>query len=649
MFARKARLGSTPLARPSCILVVALATVLGSWASSALGADPSPGASAVGPTGVGPQPLGELPSPPKLELPRAAPADLEAVAALLERLHASDAGVRESAVREILEIGPQLVPAIHERLSSLAEKADRDAMKQLLRELRSRARASERSRMKSEGTRGKVRTPDYLEIATGELAEPKSPAWKELVEVLGMSRMLTQIGTTEATRELIGIYVRFGEFLRIDTQLELEKLGDKAVAALIETRRHPAPKIANWASRQLDALGKAIPSEAVQTGDFEALGDILLAYGRTRDPDAARIVISFANIERAQVRLAARQAVVLMGDVANWQLRDTYEDTIGKKPPRDWDWKRTARELFSEYDRQRLARVYDLFDDGIADFRAGKLDEMRQAFDRVLARSPLFDRRAEMAPGYLAYARATADVDRDAALLALRRAARLTADDAARKPVTSLLLTLEGEALLDEGTADQTFFRRALELDPANGRARDALARIERGEMKPRSAALRYAGAGAIGAAALIALGFIAFRRRGASSPSPADGSQTLDPPTGQPTSSRAGEDDRSDGTSAGDLPAPTLIRAESANDADDPKPASSEPAEATAPACQPTETSAETHAAPRVDGDGPAPTTDGVALSHDAPLQSQSESNASAGEEDGASKPNSTDGAGSH
>jgi len=56
-------------------------------------------------------------------------------------------------------------------------------------------------------------------------------------------------GDWQAVRGLIDIYVRFGEFLRVDTQLSLEKMGEGAIAALIEAERHPAPKIAHWAAR----------------------------------------------------------------------------------------------------------------------------------------------------------------------------------------------------------------------------------------------------------------------------------------------------------------------------------------------------------------------------------------------------------------
>jgi hypothetical protein len=302
--------------------------------------------------------------------------------------------------------------------------------------------------------------------------------------------------------------------LRVDTQLSLEKMGEHAVAALIEAERHPAPKIAHWASRQLDTLGKAIPGEAVQTSDPEVLADILRAYGRARDPDAARLVISFANSERTQIREAARQAVVMMGEVSNWQLRDTYESVVGKKPSREWSWDRTARELFAEYDRSRLSRVEQAFGRGLAAHRAGKLDEMAALFDEVLSESPVFARANEMVAGYTAYARAHLDDARPKAEQALGRVERLSGgDSAAGKSAESLLLTLRAEDLVGRHVADRTLVRQALELDPQNARARTLLDRMSRGDADPEARSHRYAAAGVIALIALAALAYIGLRR----------------------------------------------------------------------------------------------------------------------------------------
>lgn len=462
---------------------------------------------------AGPEPLPELPRAPSIELPKPTTDHLEEVDRLLAGLQDPDRGRRENGAAELLEASAALVPAIARRLDEIADRADKEAMKRLLGDIRSETRNRLRLELEAQGKRGDVTTPDYLRMVIAD-ARLRAKAWPDLVSVLGLSRMLTAIGTVRAVRELIQVYVRFGEFLRVDTQLQLEKLGNRAVAALIEARRHPAEKIGRWAERQLDTLGKAVPGEAVQVDDPEVLGDILRAYGRVKTPDATRIIVSFANSERSQLRDAARQAISLMGEVGHWQLRDAYENTTGKRPPRDWSWDRTARQLFAEFDSARQARVLKLYEQGQAARSAGDLERMRQLFDQVVARSPEFRHAGELAGAYLEYARAAKPEQRSAALLALARAERLASSEEQRRAASSLKLTLEAEELLERGLADQTLLQRANELDPRNERAAEVLARAVRGETKQRTMRGRYAAAAAIAVLALLAIAWVTLRGR---------------------------------------------------------------------------------------------------------------------------------------
>ncbi|HEV8245790.1 MAG TPA: hypothetical protein VGP93_08475, partial [Polyangiaceae bacterium] len=364
----------------------------------------------------------------------------------------------------------------------------------------------------SEKKGSKVQTPDYLPMLLS-YAKPKERGWQNVTHVVALSRMLERIGNVDAVRGLIDIYARYGEFLRVDTQLALERLGDRAVPGLIEARRHQAEKIANWALRQLDALGKALPSEAVQTSDHDVLADVLRAYGRIRDPDAARIVVSFAGTERGQVREAAREAIALMGETANWQLRDAYENVVGKRAARDWTWERMARELFAELDRLRTAEVNDLFDAGQKAQTEGDLERMRAAFDQVLAKSPLFERRDEMIGGYWEYGRRFAEERRPAALDALRRAERLATGTPHQAKIASLRLTLEAEERLATGIADRELVRRALELDGDNARARKLSAQFEQPNPGDSGARTRFTVALVIGAVSLLGIAWVLLRR----------------------------------------------------------------------------------------------------------------------------------------
>jgi len=466
--------------------------------------------------------LPPLPDKPSFALAPPNAEELARLDATVKGLLSESMTDREDAARRLLEAKPKQVPVVARRLIALAEHADKEAMKRCYESARKRLRAARKSERHGKGEAAaaerSAEEPDLLEVLI-ETGETQSRGWRELIEAMGLSRLLTHIGTMDAARQQVELYVRFGEFLRVDVQNQLERFGSRGVAALIEAKRHPSEKIARWADRQLDLQGKAIPSEAVRTEDFEGLADILRAYGKVRDPDAARIVISFANTERSQVRHAARQAIVMMGEVANWQLRDTFESLVGERPPRDWSWERLARELFGRFDRQRLARVYETFDSGMAALRAKDFEKAVAQFDEVLARSPRFERAAEMLPAYLGRCRELAEADStDQALELARRAVRLAPPGPQRDSALSLELALEGRERLQAGLADQYLPRRALELDSGNALAHSTLGAARQPQPAVSLRLFRYVGASIIGLTALIALATIALRRRGAPS-----------------------------------------------------------------------------------------------------------------------------------
>ncbi|HTQ07543.1 MAG TPA: hypothetical protein VMI54_26985 [Polyangiaceae bacterium] len=455
--------------------------------------------------------LPELPRAPD-ELKQASLADLNELDELLARISGDDEAARDDGVRSILELSPRMVPAIRKRLDDLGGSTDKNALKQLLFDTRRAAKDEPHDDVPGAPEEKASMGPDYLTLLLAR-PRPNLPAWRDLVKVLALSRMLEHVGSTPAVRGLVDVYVRFGDFLRIDTQKALARLGDRAVPALIEARRHPAEKIAHWASRQLDMLGRAAPSQAVQIADPEILADVLRAYGRTHDLDAARIVVSFAGSERGQLRTAARQAIAMFGEAGHWQLRDAYEDVMGKRAARDWTWERTARELFGELDRLRRAEVYDRFEAGQKAEAAGDFETMRREYDAVLERAPFFERGDEMVGGYWEYAKRNAAKRPEDAVLALRHAERLGRNSPAHDRIASLLLTLEAERLAREHIVDRSLYRHALELDSSNARARDALDALSRpvptGERK-----LRYYAAAGVFLAGLLGAAFVLFRPR---------------------------------------------------------------------------------------------------------------------------------------
>ncbi len=347
-----------------------------------------------------------------------------------------------------------LVPAVRARIDKEAANVNRAAMKQLLLDIRREVRSDLEKQHKASGGKGAVDTPDYLEMV---LQKPRSSDkdWRALVNVLALSRMCVAVGSVEAVRTLIHVFVRF-EFLRIDTQLQLARLGEKAIPALIEATRHQAPQVNEWAQQQLDFGGKAIPSEAVRVESPEILADILRAYGYTKDPDALRLVLSFASSERAQIRLAARQAIRATPPTAIWVLRDAYEQTLGDKPSREWTWDRLAKELFREYDRNRLAEVYALFQAGVGHMDAGDLDAAVQSFEQLLNRNPDFEPKAPLATAFLQFAKQApgGDKDWDRVELALQHVLHLGTETEVRE-AQSALLVVKARRLAARGLADQ--------------------------------------------------------------------------------------------------------------------------------------------------------------------------------------------------
>lgn len=443
-------------------------------------------------------PLPALPTPASIALPSPDAASQAELDAWLKRLTDENPATRREAVREIESASRAMVPAIAAKIAEIRKSARLGGMAVVLTQARKNAQT------------GSTDSFDRVMAAP----RPNDAAWRDLASLLGMSRKLARIGTTPAVRELVALYPTFDELLRVDVQQQLAKLGDKAIAPLIEARRGQTRQVRIWAGRQLEALGRGTPGEAVQAEDPQVLPDILRAYGRIRDSDAARVVVSFANSDRTQVREAAREAVVLLAENALWPLREGYEALVGTRASDDWGWERTARELFAAYDRARLADVYAQLEEGLAARAENRLGEMAAAFDAVLARAPKLDRRGEMVEGYYEYARSVVGKDPVNALAYLRRALRIDPTGPLASRIGAEVAFLEAEALAARGLVEISAYERALELDPSHARARAAVERLS-ADGRGRDAMLRrYAGFGGLAVAAVLGGAALLLRRR---------------------------------------------------------------------------------------------------------------------------------------
>lgn len=479
-------------------------------------------------------PASSAAAPPKSGLPRLAPTALPAPepaqsAELDKALAEIVAGKVDAGQARLREGGAALLPAMARRLAELRKSIAREPAAALIEEARKgRVKKDEKEKKhekKDKAERDKERLAaahqnDWLTLVMAK-PRPNDQVFKDTVAVLAIGRALVDLGTTPAAREVVNVYFYFGDLFRIDAQQLVLRLGDKAVPALTEARKHDVEKVRRWAARELDTLGRAIPGEAVQIADPDVVADVIRAYGRAKELDALRVIVSFTGSDRASIRDAAREAVTSFGDAALWQLREAYESTIGKKPPPGSTWDKIALELFESQDRARLEEIVSTFDEGVAAMKDKKLDVATKAFDAVLARFPGFDRRGEMVPAYADLARQVADDDRSRAIVLARKAARLDAAGPLAKPMESLALTLEGESLAASGVVDLAILQRAIALDPENARARATLARLEANPAAVPNQRARYVGAGAIGVVAAIVCAILALSGRRAA-PAPA-------------------------------------------------------------------------------------------------------------------------------
>jgi hypothetical protein len=408
-----------------------------------------------------------------------------------------DVDARRSAAKAVSELGPDATSAIAQKLAEL-RKTSGAPMQASLRALRAEL-----------GAKTNDKTFDLVETL---LAQAKGGEGRAAVTEACLLRALGHIGTTPAVRQLVLASSDAGGGFKPEIARIVMLLGERAVPALVEGRRDADQRA--WASNMLDALGKRLPGDAVQTKDNQVLSDVLRAYGMTKDLDAIPVILSFVNSDRAQVRAAAREALAAYGQDAIWKLRESYAALTGKPANDAWTAKELAKELFEAYDKFRLQEVYALLDDGLAKQKAGQLEDAASAFDKVLARQPMLDRRADMVPGYLALAQSLEERDRPRALAYLRKALRLDETGPHAAEVESEVLYLEGEDLVARGIADGDIFRRAVTLDPGNARAQAELTRLETQADEKQSRTQRWAAAGAVFALAIAGIVLFGGKRR---------------------------------------------------------------------------------------------------------------------------------------
>jgi hypothetical protein len=406
---------------------------------------------------------------------------------------------RRAAAAAVCALGPEAVDPIARKLAGLRRASD-DGAASLVRGLH-----------QPSSKEPKETGPDLLEWL---LVQPPGPAQVRGLEVESMLRALAHAATTEATRQLIEAAPDLAGAFRPEIGRLLRALGDRAVPALIESRRDPRPEVRSWGVVLLGSIVKHAPGDALHVADDRLLADILRAYGKVSDMEALPEVLALASSDRIQVRAAARESVMAYGQDAVWRLREAYAVLLGGAAPDGMPAADIARALFDAYDRYRLRDVYEEIDRGVALENQGRAGEAAAVFDDVLAREPLIDRRREMVRAYADLAAARSGSDPTAARAYLRKAVRLDEAGPQAAHLRSELRRLEGEALVAQGLDDTTPFQEALALEPGNRAARADLDRLRAPPPPSRAHDWRLYAAAAILATAIAAITLLGKSRK---------------------------------------------------------------------------------------------------------------------------------------
>lgn len=551
------------------MLLVCAALPVGLTVAHAAPAGPAaaPSGSAAAPVDLpDPASLPPLPTLEPIHPPETDPAAEKELETLLSQIVSEKQDIRDHARASIKDVPATLVGAIHARIEEIRGAIDRTAAPLILEQARKAARQKRKTlaaepakddkspdpakpQKKKKKKKGKdddqpKEKPPEIADEDGDLNDwlpivldqpkPEKDAWKHLVELLAMERMLTAIGTTPAVRELLSLRSSFGKMLELDIKRQIMVLGDKAVAGLIESRKHDAGVVRTLAEDLLDKLGRSLPGAAVASEDPDILSDILRAFGRVRDVDAVHVALSFANSDRRKIREAAREAIVGIGDAGKWQLREAYQDLTGEKPEPKTPWETLAKQIFGIYDRARLAAFAKLVSDGMAAQKEGKHADAVVAFDRILAEDPLFEGRASMAPSFLKTALALPPEKDEERLAMLRKAQRLDPGGADDKKIESLIALTEAKLLIHDRRPDRFLLERAVELDPTNQEAKDLLASFETKAIEQKqSDKKRFITAGAIFGGMIVGVllvGFVGRKKKKPEPPKPPASAKPVDP-----------------------------------------------------------------------------------------------------------------------
>ncbi len=399
---------------------------------------------------------------PDISTPRNMGLSRGEILGLLKRLKSQDQAERADAAKEMQRNAAGSETALREVLWGRHGTRNSDMR-----------RAIQTARRRRKGPEKKSTLLDEL-LAIDPSHEDLGSGATGSTRILTMLQALDGLDMLSAYKIMIEFSPRHAGVFRHEIGRMLVAHGYDVLPALIYSRSSENREIHMFAVKWIRDMGNPLLSEQVKIKNPRRLAQLLEAYTAVNHLDVIDVTLSMTNHDSIFVRTAARRCLESFGRNAKWPVRRMYENTFAKEAPEDAEVSSLLRALYDHFDAQRLVPMNSLFNSGLEAFRNGRFNEMEHAFREVLRNEPMFEKRHEMAEGFLELAE---ELDRhdshDKALTRLKLALRLAEPGSiVARRAEARFKWLDAEALREAGVAVPALYDFVLKSDPEHKGAR---------------------------------------------------------------------------------------------------------------------------------------------------------------------------------
>ena len=483
------------------------------------------------------------------------PPQARSVEQLLDVLHGSgSAGERDAAVAELTRQGDAAVPVLKKFMQRKRATSVAARRAVLVRIGASIPDKNGKFHNPGRSTSDQRKKDDEVDWLAELLAlDAKNTAVADVVADVGVVRALAGMTSVDAG-DLIFRVAFSGDTMiyRDECGRQLRKMAPYSLPALIR-RAAIAKKYSSarrYASYQLERMDLESPKKAMRAsaGDERLEATLLWTYGDAGFRQAVAEVLTHTNDESPAIRAAARKGwnayitgkppeapkrkLSLPGnrttekeqplylnykELADIELRRTYEEELGEKPRRRAKLKEMTKALFDHWDQERTAAAGKLVDAALQKADGGDLAGAVADLDQLLATEETTDRGPKVAAVYF---RQAGELEKAKQWRAAARAySKAQALDPRGENATDALAghyyTL-AQAVKAEGGDARALLAKAAALQPKANSNGSHPGRAMPGDDSGSPTWMLYAGAAGVAAALLLLVLGLRMRRQSA-------------------------------------------------------------------------------------------------------------------------------------